>query len=80
MSLQNALIFFHEMETNTELRKQCYSSKTRGDLLEALKIRGFSFTFEEFEDAYRSLLLKCASYEQAANVHERHAWFLLFPV
>lgn len=80
MSLQNALIFLRELESDTVLRKSCYSSKTRRELLEALSEKGFSFTFEEFEDAYRSLLLKCQSYEQAERVHELHAWFMLFPV
>jgi len=79
MSIQNALIFFREIESNTELRKSCYTSKTRSELLVALAEKGLSFTFEESEDAYRSLLLKCQSYEQADNVHELHAWFLLFP-
>ncbi len=79
MSIQNALIFLRKVESDAELRKSYYSSKTRDDLLDALSKKGLTFTFEEFEDAYRSLLLKCQSYEQANNVHELHAWFLLFP-
>ncbi len=79
MSIQNALIFLSQVESDAELRKSCYFSKTRGDLLNALSEKGLTFTFEEFEDAYRSLLLKCQTYEQANNIHELHAWFLLFP-
>lgn len=79
MSIQNALIFFREVESNAELRRSFYSCKTRSALFVALSEKGLSFTFEEFDDAYRSLLLKCQSYEQASKVHELHAWFLLFP-
>lgn len=79
MSIQNALVFLSEIESNVELRKSCYSCKTRGELLEMLDKQGRGFTYEECEDATNSLLLKCQTYEQADRVQELHVWFLLFP-
>ena len=79
MSIQNAVVFLREIESNTELRKSCYSCKTRSELLEMLDNQGRGFTYDECEDAKNTLLLKCQTYEQADRVQELHAWFLLFP-
>lgn len=80
MSIQNALVFFREIESNTDLRKSCYTCKSRGELLEMLDKSGRGFTFDECENAINTLLLKCQSYEQADRVKELQSWFLLFPV
>lgn len=79
MSIQNALVFLREIESNAELRRNCYSCKTRSELLEMLDKNGRGFTFEECDDAINSLLLKCQTYEQADRVKELQVWFLLFP-
>jgi len=79
MSIQNALIFFREVESNPVLRKQCYTCKSRSELLDMLEKQGRSFSFEESENAINNLLLKCQSYEQAERVQELQSWFLLFP-
>jgi len=79
MSIQNALVFLRDIESNSELRKRCYSCKTRSELLEMLDKQGWGFTYDECEDATNTLLLKCQTYEQADRVRELHVWFLLFP-
>lgn len=79
MSIQNALVFLGEIDSNSELRKRCYSCKTRSELLEMLDKQGRGFTYDECEDAINTLLLKCQTYEQADRVRELQAWFLLFP-
>jgi hypothetical protein len=79
MSIQNALVFLRDIESNTELRKSCYTCKSRMELLEMLDKQGRGFTFDEFEDGFNSMLLKCQTYEQADRVNELHNWFLLFP-
>lgn len=79
MSIQNALIFFREIENNPELRKQCYTCKSRMELLDMLDKKGRGFSSEESENAINNLLLKCQTYEQADRVQELQAWFLLFP-
>jgi hypothetical protein len=79
MSIQNALVFFRDIESDTELRKSFYTCKTRGELLEMLDSLGRGFTYEECENAVNTLLLKCQSYEQADRVKELQSWFLLFP-
>lgn len=80
MSIQNALVFLREIESNAELRKSCYSCKTRDELLGMLEKQERGFTSEECENAVNTLLFKCQTYEQAERVRELHAWFQLFPV
>lgn len=79
MSIQNALIFLRDIESNSELRKSCYSSKTKGELLRMLDKQERSFTSDDFENAINTLLFKCQTYEQADRVRELQVWFQLFP-
>ena len=78
MSLQNAITFISDVDSDNELRKSCYTCKTQKDLLEQLKGKGYGFTFDEFEDATNMLLFKCQTYEQAGRVKEVKAWFNCF--
>jgi len=78
MSLQNAITFISEVDTDNELRKSCYTCKTQEGLLEHLKGKGRSFTSDEFDDAINMLLFKCQTYEQAGRVKEVKAWFNCF--
>ena len=79
MSIQNALVFFREIESNADFRKSCYSCKSRKELFEMLDKQDRGFTHDECENAINSMLLKCQTYEQADRIRELHAWFLLFP-
>lgn len=79
MSIQNALVFFREIESNIDFRKKCYFCKSKKELFELLDKQDIDFTPEEFEDAINSMLLKCQTYEQADHVRELHVWYLLFP-
>ena len=78
MSLQNAITFISDVDSDNELRKSCYTFKNQTDLLEQLKGKGYGFTPEEFEDATNMLLFKCQTYEQAGRVKEVKAWFNCF--
>jgi len=48
MSLQNAITFISDVDSDNELRKSCYTCKTQKDLLEQLKGKGYGFTSDEF--------------------------------
>jgi len=78
MSIQNALTFIREVDSNIDFRKSFYSCKSQKELLAKLAEQGMSFSSDEFEDAINNLLLKCQTYEQADHVRELHVWFLLF--
>jgi len=80
MSLQNAIRFISQVDSDHEFRKACYTAKSQEDLLEYLKNQGLGFTPHEIEDAFNVLLLKCQTYEQAGRVNEVKAWFRLFRV
>jgi hypothetical protein len=79
MSIQNALTFLSNVDTDPQLRKSCYTCKSKTELLERLKGLSLAFTPDEFEDAINNLLLKCQTYEQANHVKMMQSWFSLFP-
>jgi hypothetical protein len=78
MSIQNALTFLTSIDTDSSMRKSCYSCKSQTELLEKIEGLGWTFTPHEFEDAINQLLLKCQTYEQADRVKELEGWFRLF--
>ncbi len=78
MSLQNAINFISKVDSDSDFRKSCYSSKSLDELLNALAEQGLKFTPNEIADAFNVLELQCQTYEQAGRVHELKAWFTLF--
>jgi len=78
MSLQNAINFISKVDSDTDFRKGCYSSKSQAELLNTLKEKGMGFTPDEIFDAFNVLELQCQTYEQAGRVKEVKAWFKLF--
>lgn len=78
MSLQNAINFISQVDSDNDFRKSCYRFKTQVDILSYLKTKNLGFTVDEIEDAFNVLELKCQTYEQAGRVKEVKAWFRLF--
>lgn len=78
MSIQNAVTFISNVDTNTELRTSCYSCRSQVELLEMLKAQGLVFSKDDFSEAINMFLVKCQTYEQAERVKEIAAWFSLF--
>ena len=78
MSLQNAIVFIRNVNTNKSLRKACYSCKTKEELFELLHNEGIGFTQFEFEEAINVSLVKCQTYEEADEVKQAELWFNLF--
>ena len=78
MSLQNAITFISDVDTDNDLRKSFYVCHTQVELLEMLKSDNRSFTPDEFADAINMLLFKCQTYEQADRVKQVEAWFNCF--
>lgn len=78
MSIQHAINFIAKVESDNDFRKSCYAYKTQSALLDYLKIEGFSFSAEEAEEAFSSLLFKCQTYEQHENIRHLEGWFKLF--
>lgn len=78
MSLQNAINFISNVDSDIDFRKSCYSFKTQADLFQMLNDQKIGFTATEIEDAFNVLELKCQTYDQAGRVKEVKAWFRLF--
>jgi len=78
MSIQNAINFISDVDSDSDLRKSYYKYKTQADLLESLASQQKGFTADEFANAVNMLLFKCDTYDQAGRVKEIQAWFKLF--
>lgn len=78
MSLQNALLFIRHIKSNANLRKACYTCKTKSDLLELLDSAEIGFTENEFAEAITMSLFKCQTYEEADDIKQTELWFHLF--
>jgi predicted ribosomally synthesized peptide with nif11-like leader len=78
MSIQNAMTFIKNVETNITLRKACYACQSKSDLLDMLKGEGLAFTLPEFSEAVNVMLFKCQTYEEADSVKQTELWFSLF--
>ncbi|MBN1949851.1 MAG: hypothetical protein JW801_01525 [Bacteroidales bacterium] len=72
MSLGNALKFVRQVSKDNTLRDRCNSSRSREELLHALK-----FDEGDFENAINMQLVKCQTYEEADVVQEIRMWFSL---
>jgi len=78
MSLQNALDFISDVDSDHDLRKSCYTCRNQSELMELLIGKGRAFTTEDFAEAINMLLFKCQTYEQADRVKQVEAWFNCF--
>jgi len=78
MSIQNAITFIANVDKNADLRKACYSCKTKDNLLDMLKDQSMGFTQDEFDEAVNVMLFKCQSYEEADCIKQTEVWFSLF--
>lgn len=72
MALGKALEFVKKATFDTSLRKQCYASNSKEDLLMTL-----DFNEAEFEDAINMQLVKCQTYEAAEYYQQLKIWFSL---
>jgi hypothetical protein len=73
MALGKAIKFVKHVGLDNELRKSCYKSKSKAELLKTL-----DFDETEFEDAINMQLVKCQTHEQAEHFQQIKMWFLLF--
>ena len=74
MAIQNALRFINEIRDNDEFRNVLNNLKpTEIDLF--LNQIGLPFTYDEFEDSTRYLLLRCQFEHEAMEVQEIAYWY-----
>ena len=70
MALGKAIKFIKQAGCDKQLRKTCYQSNSKEDLLQKL-----DFDMGEFEDAITMQLVKCQTHEQAEHVQQIKMWF-----
>lgn len=74
MSLQNAIGFIENIKEETILRRTINSLKPE-EIHSFLDTKGYSFSFDQFEDAINVCKLKCASEQDAFDIDEIRFWF-----
>jgi hypothetical protein len=77
MPRKDAIKFFSDFQGNDQLRSALNESLSKNEFEKNLKLQGYFFTNEEFEDSFRYLLLKCQTEEQANELGYIFGWFQL---
>jgi hypothetical protein len=75
MSIQNAIGFIENIKEDTILRRKINCLKPE-DIHPFLEINGYSFSYDQFEDAINVCKLKCGSEQDAFDIDEIKFWFL----
>lgn len=78
MSQSHAHHFFKDLDTNSSLRKRCFSCRTKAELFALLKENGIEFSEDEFEQEVILQLFKCQTEEQFDNVRQKELWFRMY--
>jgi hypothetical protein len=77
MSLAAALRFISRIPEDSGLRRRLNDARTPAERTEALNQTAGPFSDEQFEEAIRSLHVKCQTAEQAAELMELRLWWHL---
>lgn len=70
MALSDAIRFISRIQTHSKFRESLYLCDGPDGMETHLKSLGYSFSYEEIEDAYRSMLVKCQSKDEAILLTE----------
>ena len=70
MALNDAIKLLNTMKDKKSLRESMYLLDSPGDLDNFIKSLGYNFNFDEIDDAYRVLLLKCSDKNEAEEISE----------
>jgi hypothetical protein len=77
MPRKDAIKFFSDFRENNQLRNTLNGSLSCHEFEKNLKLHGYSFTPDEFEDSFHYLLFKCQTEEQANELGYIFGWYQL---
>jgi len=75
MAMNDALLFVERIRGDPLFRRECYRAETAEDFSRVISGGGYQFRDHEIADAFRTLLLKAADEEAAAEIRELEQWF-----
>jgi hypothetical protein len=75
MSLKSAQRFILQASEDAGLRSRLNRAKTRSELAGILEQTVGEFSFDVFEEAFRSMHVKCQTEEQAMELKEIRLWW-----
>ena len=77
MSMNDAAKFVERYRQDQEFRSAAYEASTPEEFRAWVRAGGYAFTDDEIEDAFRVLKLRARDEEEAAEIEELRAWFLI---
>lgn len=78
MSQSHAHRFFESLDTDSTLRKKCYSCRSKDELFALLEENEIVFSSDEFEQEVTLQLFKCQTEEQFNKVRQKEMWFKMY--
>ncbi len=74
MPIRNAIDLLADIDNNSDLREQMYRCPGSNELLAYLKVQGYSFDNDEFEEAVRIQHVQCQTLEDAQELLHKADW------
>jgi len=74
MALKNAIRFIDEIRNNDEFRLRLTNMSSK-DVHEYLSTIDMKFSYEEFEDSTRFLMLRCSHEQDAMEIKDLLYWY-----
>lgn len=75
MALNDAVRLLKSIKEKKSFRESLYLFDSEVDMNNFIKSLGYNFSFDELDDAYRSLLLKCNDKEEADVLSEVYSMY-----
>jgi hypothetical protein len=73
--MNDARFFIERVRTDYAFRRECYRAGTAAEFSHLISGAGYNFSDHEMGDALRSLLLKVADEDAAAEIREIEQWY-----
>lgn len=77
MSMIDAFRFLGKCRTDGSFRQEAYELESENDFTAWTERSGFSFTWNEIDDAFRSLKLRAVDEYEAEEIDELKQWYQL---
>jgi hypothetical protein len=68
-------MFLKELAVSDTLRDSLYEAASKNQISEILKAIPYEFSYDDFDNAYRNLLINCRSEAQAEQLKEIRQWW-----
>lgn len=75
MALNDAIRLLKSMKNKKSFRESLYLFDSAADMDNFIKSLGYNFSFDEIDDAYRTMLLDCQDKNEAEEISEIYSTY-----